>query len=112
MKFAIPLAEGKLALHFGHCRHFALVKVNVGGMALLQKEIVEAPPHEPGLLPKWLGEKGVTHVIAGGMGQKAKSLFEQNGIKVTVGAKSLEPEELIQQYLNDSLDLGENGCSH
>ena len=27
MKFAIPLAEGKLTAHFGHCQEFALVVV-------------------------------------------------------------------------------------
>ena len=28
IRIAIPLAEGKLALHFGHCQQFALVDVN------------------------------------------------------------------------------------
>lgn len=28
MKFAIPLAEGKLAIHFGHCASFALIDVD------------------------------------------------------------------------------------
>ncbi len=27
MKFAIPLAEGKLTAHFGHCQEFAIVEV-------------------------------------------------------------------------------------
>ena len=27
MKVAIPLAEGKLTAHFGHCQEFALVEV-------------------------------------------------------------------------------------
>ena len=27
MKFAIPLAEGKLTAHFGHCQEFALIEV-------------------------------------------------------------------------------------
>ena len=25
MKFAIPMAEGKLTAHFGHCQEFALI---------------------------------------------------------------------------------------
>jgi len=28
MKIAIPLAEGKLTMHFGHCSSFALVDVD------------------------------------------------------------------------------------
>ena len=27
MKFAIPLANGKLTAHFGHCQEFALIEV-------------------------------------------------------------------------------------
>jgi len=27
VKIAIPLADGRLAMHFGHCEHFALVDV-------------------------------------------------------------------------------------
>lgn len=34
-------------------------------------------PHEPGFLPVWLALQGVTHIIAGGMGQRAISLFNQ-----------------------------------
>ena len=26
MKFAIPLADGKLTAHFGHCREFAIIE--------------------------------------------------------------------------------------
>ena len=28
MKFAIPMAEGKLTAHFGHCQEFALIDAN------------------------------------------------------------------------------------
>ena len=27
MKFAIPMAEGKLTAHFGHCKEFAIINV-------------------------------------------------------------------------------------
>jgi len=27
MKFAIPLVEGKLTAHFGHCKEFAVIDV-------------------------------------------------------------------------------------
>ena len=28
MKIAIPIVDGQLCLHFGHCAHFALVDVD------------------------------------------------------------------------------------
>jgi hypothetical protein len=31
----------------------------------LKKETLDPPPHEPGVLPRWLKEQGVNVVIAG-----------------------------------------------
>ncbi|MCK7542001.1 MAG: hypothetical protein MZV63_69485 [Marinilabiliales bacterium] len=44
----------------------------------LKKHSSHPRPHEPGLLPGWLAEKGVTDVIAGGMGQRAIGLFNSH----------------------------------
>ena len=110
MKFAIPLAEGKLTAHFGHCQEFALVEVEENEVK--NKEILIPPAHEPGVLPKWLHEMGATMIIAGGMGAMAIGLFEQNGIKVIIGAPSLEPEALVKSYLDNTLQSGVNACDH
>lgn len=112
MKFAIPLAEGKLTTHFGHCKTFALLTVNAGASPHIQVQEVEPPPHQPGLLPVWLHEQGVTHIIAGGLGQKAKALMEECKMTVMTGASSLPPLELVKQYLSGTLILGTNGCDH
>jgi predicted Fe-Mo cluster-binding NifX family protein len=110
MKIAIPLAEGKLTAHFGHCQEFALVEVEDN--QIKAKEIQVPPPHEPGVLPKWLHEQGADVIIAGGMGMRAIDLFAQNGIKVMTGAPSLTPEELVKQYLDNTLTTGDNLCDH
>ena len=110
MKFAIPLAEGKLTAHFGHCQEFAIVDVEEN--QITGKEILVPPPHEPGVLPAWLHEKGANVIIAGGMGQRAISLFQQNDIEVVVGAPSLEPETLVNSYLDKTLVFGSNVCDH
>lgn len=109
MKFAIPLANGKLTAHFGHCREFALV--NVEENEIKNKEILVPPPHEPGVLPKWLSELGANVIIAGGIGHMAVSLFEKAGIKVVAGAPVADPETLVTSYLNNTLTSGENLCS-
>jgi len=110
MKFAIPLAQGKLTAHFGHCQEFALVEVE--GNQIKNKEMLVPPPHEPGVLPKWLHEQGADVIIAGGMGGRALDLFAQNGIQVITGAPVLTPEELVQKYLDQSLETGDNLCDH
>ncbi len=110
MKFAIPMAEGKLCAHFGHCQEFALIDVEDN--QIKNKQVLVPPPHEPGVLPKWLHDLGATVIIAGGMGQRAVGLFNQNGIKVVVGAPALEPETLVKSYLDNTLVTGGNLCDH
>jgi len=110
MKIAIPLAEGKLAAHFGHCQQFAVIDIE--NNEIQKKELLTPPPHEPGVLPRWLGELGVNIVIAGGMGQRAVMLFGEQQIKVVVGAPVEEPEALVKHYLSETLVTGQNLCDH
>lgn len=112
MKVAIPLAEGKLSMHFGHCEKFALVDVDPTSKKILGRNDVDAPPHEPGLLPPWLAKQGATVIIAGGMGQRAQGLFAEQKIEVIVGAPSETPEKLVKDYLDGTLMSGANLCDH
>jgi len=112
MKIAIPLAEGKLTTHFGHCASFAMIDVDTETKKILKREDIAAPEHQPGLLPPWLAERGVTMIIAGGMGQRAQQLFAQQNIKVVVGAPVETPEALISDYLAGTLQGGNNVCDH
>jgi predicted Fe-Mo cluster-binding NifX family protein len=110
MRIAIPVADGKLCAHFGHCETFAIVDVE--GREIKEKKLLTPPPHEPGVLPRWLHENGAGVVIAGGMGARAQALFAENDIKVIVGAESLPPEDIVRQYVSGTLLTGDNVCDH
>lgn len=112
MRIAVPLANGVLALHFGHCAQFALIDADPASGKILRREDIEAPPHQPGLLPGWLAERGVQAIIAGGMGRRALGLFAERKIKVVVGAAAENPEKLVADYLDGTLKAGENVCDH
>ena len=112
MKIAIPIANGQLCMHFGHCETFALVEVEPATKTLRKTESVEPPPHEPGLLPRWLAEQGVTVILAGGMGSRAQGLFAERGIQVVTGATGGTPEELVKAFLDGTLETGANACDH
>ena len=112
MKIAIPVTDGKLSSHFGHCEQFAIIDVDSGNKDIQGEKLVAPPPHEPGLLPKWLSGLSVDLVIAGGMGQRAQQLFAQNNIDVVVGAPDNEPHQLVLQYLAGQLQCGQNICDH
>ena len=110
MRIAMPVAEGQLCLHFGHSEEFALFDVE--DSQVKGKQMLTPPPHAPGVLPKWLHEQGANVIIAGGMGSRAKNLFEQQSVHVIVGAPGHTPEEVVAAYLNGTLEAGENVCDH
>lgn len=110
MRVAVPVADGKLNMHFGHCETLALLDVK--DRSIIGREDIAAPPHEPGLLPRWLAEREVDVVIAGGMGQRAQSLFAEQNIQVVIGAGSETPEVLVASFLNGELISGVNVCDH
>lgn len=112
MKIVIPVANGQLSMHFGHCEKFAVIEVDEKEKKILGKEFLDAPPHQPGLLPSWLAERGANVIIAGGMGQRAQELFAANGIKVVIGAPAESPEKLAGDFLAGTLVSGANVCDH
>ncbi len=112
MKIAIPTADGRLAMHFGHCEQFAIIEVDDQTHAVESKETLTPPPHEPGVLPRWLHEQGVNVIIAGGMGQRAQQLFQSNDIRVVVGAPAETPGKLVESFMAENLETGVNLCDH
>lgn len=112
MRIAIPIANGFLAQHFGHCEKFALVDVDLATKRITASTEVDAPEHQPGLLPPWLKERGVNLIIAGGMGSRAHSLFQAASIEVLTGAPADGATAIVRQYLDGTLVTGENACDH
>lgn len=112
IKIAVPMVDGKLCMHFGHCETFALIDVDLAQRKIVKREDLTPPPHEPGVLPQWLAEQGAEMILAGGMGQRAQGLFAAQNIQVTVGLTPEAPETLIAHYLAGTLQAGANACDH
>jgi len=112
MRYAIPITDGKVAAHFGHCSHFALFDVDEAAMTVVSKETIPSPGHQPGLLPAWLAEEGVSVVIAIGMGSRAQAIFNENQIEVVIGVLGDDPEKAVLDYIKGGLATGDNICDH
>ena len=112
MRCAIPVSDGKVSAHFGHCEQFALIDADEERKEILHSEFVTPPGHEPGVLPAWLAAQGVSTVIASGMGSRAQGLFQQNRIEVVIGALESDPEKAVLSYLDGKLDTSDNICDH
>jgi len=107
---AIPTSNNCLCQHFGHCDKFALFETE--NKKITGEKYLNPPRHEPGVLPAWLTSQGVTHIVAGGMGQRAISLFNQQNIQVFTGVEERPARILAEDFLEDKLTVGTNACDH
>ncbi|NLW07692.1 MAG: dinitrogenase iron-molybdenum cofactor [Clostridia bacterium] len=109
MRIGVATEGNMVAAHFGHCPHYSLFDVEDG--KIVNKELVASPPHQPGVLPPFLGNLGVNCVIVGGIGARAVELFRQQGIEVIMGASG-PVEEVVKAYLNGEIESSGTVCSH
>ena len=111
MKVAIPVDNNQVSAHFGHCAFFAIYNID-DHQQIASQETIDAPPHQPGMLPGWLAERGVNLVITGGMGPRAQDLLAEHNVNVIVGVAPHAPDEVIAAYLQGTLQAGQNVCDH
>ena len=109
-KIAIPVSQGKLALHFGHCSEFHFFQVE--NDAIGEAQVLTPPPHAPGVIPDWVSQQHATDIIAGGMGQRAIDIFNQKGVNVYVGAPTKDPRQIVQEFISGELETQANMCDH
>lgn len=108
MKIAISTDGEYVSAHFGRCPLFTIVEFKNGEIA--EKEVINNPGHHPGFLPQFFREMGVECIIAGGMGNKAMSLFDQYEVQQIVGITG-KIEDTISHILEGTLKGGESLCN-
>jgi len=120
MIVALPVAENRFSPHFGGADAFALYTVDPDHKRITSRRIIEPPVHGRGVFPGWLKSQGATVVLAGGMGPRAVSMFEQQNIELHLGVEANDPDEAVKRYLEGSLvatgavcqDQGFHDCGH
>jgi len=108
MKISVASDGKNVSGHFGHCEGFTIYEVEEGKD--LNKSFVQNPGHRPGFLPIFLRDLNVNVIIAGGMGETAQNLFNENGIEVVVGASGL-CDDVVNQYINGQLKSTGSVCT-
>ncbi|UCC69264.1 MAG: NifB/NifX family molybdenum-iron cluster-binding protein [Armatimonadota bacterium] len=109
MRVAISTDGDQVAPHFGRCEAYTLVDLKEGEIA--KQERIPNPGHEPGFLPGYLAECGVNCIVAGGMGPRAKMLFDEKQIEAIVGV-SCSVREAIEGLLQGALTGGASLCDY
>ncbi|NPB09807.1 MAG: hypothetical protein GXO17_05575 [Thermodesulfobacteria bacterium] len=107
MKIAVPLEGDLVASHFGHASRFAIYEILPEG---LRKEVLSPPPHEPGVIPRWLSELGVTHVLCGQMGHRALMFCQEFGMEVISGVMPVPADEVVSEFVAGRLRVKPRFC--
>ena len=112
MRIAVPIVNGEISEHFGHCEEFYLYDTDLDCNTVERKETLSAPPHQPGLLPRWLRDRGTDAIITKGIGSRAIALFQENDISVVAGTLTNDPEKAVADFLAKCLETDQNLCDH
>ena len=107
MKIAISTDGSTVSAHFGRCPSFTIIEIE--GDRVIGREVIDNPGHHPGFLPQFLNKKGVSAIVAGGMGQRAVGLFAEAKIEVVVGVSG-KIDEAVEKLQNGTLEGGESLC--
>jgi predicted Fe-Mo cluster-binding NifX family protein len=107
MKIAIATDGNAVSQHFGRCPAFTVLTVE--NDRLVKEENVDNPGHNPGLIPQFLHDRGVTCIVAGGMGRRASDFFNQLGIETILGISG-NVDEVVQRLLKGTLESRESLC--
>jgi len=109
MRVAISTDGDMVAPHFGRCDAYTIVDIEDGESK--DPTRIPNPGHEPGFLPAYLAERGVNCIVAGGMGPRAKMLFDEQKIQTIVGVSGAVADAL-EALRRGELRGGESMCEH
>ena len=104
--------DGQVCAHFGHCPVFTIVEVKDGMIA--GAKVVDNPHargHAPGTLPEYVESLGAKVILAGGMGGRAVTFFQQYGIEACAGYEC-NVRQAVESYLDGDLGGGEPCPGH
>ena len=79
--------DSSVSYHFGRCPYFTVVDLDNNEISNV--ESVENPyfnAHSPGQVPAFIKELNADVMLAGGMGRRAISIFENYGIRCSTSA--------------------------
>jgi predicted Fe-Mo cluster-binding NifX family protein len=107
MKIAISTEGDYVSTHFGRCPEFTILEIRDN--KLVNRETIDNPGHGPGFLPQFLGERNVSYIVSGGMGERARELFVNENIKTILGIEG-RVDDIIDIILKGTLEGGENIC--
>lgn len=110
MKIAVPSRNGLVDEHFGHCKEFLVFRVE--NDKLVPEPAIPSPEGcgcKSGVAAD-LARAGISHLVAGNMGEGAVRVLASHGIKVIRGAAG-NAAEAAQSFFSGTLADSGVGCA-
>ncbi len=110
MKIAVPTRDERVDDHFGHCDHYTIFTIEDN--KIINRETMASPQGcgcKSGIAAD-LQELGVVMMLAGNMGEGAKSKLNSHNINVIRGCYG-NVDELVNSYLEGKVADTGIGCS-
>ncbi len=111
MKIAVPVRGTDVDGHFGHCEGFSVFTLDERRVIVAEEPI--SSPAGCGCksgIGATLAKMGVTHLVAGNMGDGAVHVLASHGISVTRGAAG-NARAAVEQFAAGSLADSGTGCA-
>ena len=113
MKIAVPVTgNNQIDGHFGHCESYIVYTMLENNEVLNSERIIS--PQGCGCksnIASVLAQKGVTVMLAGGIGAGAINVLNSAGIKVVRGCSG-EAETVVKLFAEGKINDSGETCSH
>ena len=111
MKIAVPARDGLVDAHFGHCEYFMVYSLDEKKKIVAEEKINSqegcgCKSNIAGILVR----TGVTHMVAGNMGEGAVHVLQAHGIDVIRGASG-NARQAAEQFAAGTLADSRESCA-
>lgn len=112
MKIAVPVTQSnEIDSHFGHCSYYNVYTIS--NQQITDVEKIESPQGCgcKSNIANVLASKGVTLMLAGGIGEGAINVLYFSGIDVIRGCSG-NASEVVKLYIEGSIQDSGSSCQH
>jgi predicted Fe-Mo cluster-binding NifX family protein len=108
MKACLPKSSKMVGRHFGKSPEFACFVIDGGKVT--STEVHSNPGRDKVNVPEMVAGFGATHVIAFGIGDKAKSILSGKGVAIISGAAG-SIDAVLERFLKGELKSEDAPCA-
>lgn len=99
MRIALPIADGKFALHYGRSQALSLHEIDLASGSSSNLGMRAFPSEGTCSSAEWVASQGVEVLLAGGLGAGAADGLGKAGVRVMAGIQEEDPRLVVEMFL-------------